>query len=152
MSVASIDKDYDTLTITLVADFDAPMHHRRRAGPGFYRGGVATMATLGVRSRSIAVRWLTWIPLNHTASANLSELTRTLLRVDKLGVTGSSPVPPIKTLQTRATRLQGRRRTGSNGNASWSVVAAMPDVRQTIRRRSAASPISQRPGSPRSLP
>jgi hypothetical protein len=36
------------------------------------------------------------IPLNHALGANSSELTRTLLRIDKLGVTGSSPVPPIE--------------------------------------------------------
>jgi hypothetical protein len=36
------------------------------------------------------------IPLNHALWQNISELTRTLLRVDKLGVTGSSPVPPIE--------------------------------------------------------
>jgi hypothetical protein len=40
------------------------------------------------------------------------------------GVTGSSPVPPIESLETGATRLQERRRVGINGNASWSVVAA----------------------------
>jgi hypothetical protein len=35
------------------------------------------------------------IPLNDALWANVSELRRTLLRPDKLGVTGSSPVPPI---------------------------------------------------------
>jgi hypothetical protein len=30
-------------------------------------------------------------PLNHVLWANVSELTRTLPRIDKLGVTGSSP-------------------------------------------------------------
>jgi len=36
------------------------------------------------------------IPLNYELWANISELTRTLLRVDKLGVTGSSLVPPTQ--------------------------------------------------------
>jgi hypothetical protein len=114
MSVTSIDKDYDTLTITLVADFDAPMHPRRRAGPGFYRGGVATMATLGVRSRSIGVRWLTWIPLNHTASANLSELARTTAPIRQAGVTGSSPVPPTRE-RSRASRSTSFARSAVRG-------------------------------------
>jgi hypothetical protein len=56
--------------------------------------GVATMATLGVRSRSLKRSLALRIPLNHAPSANRSEPTRTPVRVDKLGVTGSSPVPP----------------------------------------------------------
>jgi hypothetical protein len=39
-----------------------------------------------------------WIWLNDAVEANRRELLRTL-RLDKLGVTGSSPVPPIKYLQ-----------------------------------------------------
>jgi hypothetical protein len=35
------------------------------------------------------------IPLNQMISSNRDERLRTLPRVDKLGVTGSSPVPPI---------------------------------------------------------
>jgi hypothetical protein len=45
------------------------------------RERVATMATLGVRSRSL--------------TRSLAEWFRSTKRLDKLWVTGSSPVPPI---------------------------------------------------------
>src|SRR5215208_6604540 len=57
---------------------------------------VATMATLDVRSGSLNRSLARGIALNHAPSANASEPARTLPRIDKLGVTGSSPVPPIR--------------------------------------------------------
>jgi hypothetical protein len=52
------------------------------------------MATFGVRSRSLKRSLAPVIPLNHALSANHSEPSEQPLRVDKLGVIGSSPVPP----------------------------------------------------------
>jgi hypothetical protein len=60
---------------------------------------VATVATLGVRWRSVECS-LADDPLNHELWANSSALKRTRLRVDKLGVGGSSPAP--STSKTRA--------------------------------------------------
>jgi hypothetical protein len=46
-------------------------------GPLSAGGGVATMATFGVRSRSLKRSLAPVIPLNHALSANHSEPTRT---------------------------------------------------------------------------
>jgi hypothetical protein len=54
------------------------------------------MARIGVRSGSLNRSLDHQIRLNDGGWPNLRERMRTLLRVDKLGVTGSSPVPPIK--------------------------------------------------------
>jgi len=54
------------------------------------------MATLDVRSRAAKCSLAASFPLNQALCPNISEPTRTLLRVDKLGVTGSSPVPPTE--------------------------------------------------------
>jgi hypothetical protein len=64
--------------------------------------GVARMARIVVRSgsgnRSLDAR----IPLNRPLEANGRGLPRTLRRVDKLGVTGSSPVPPTRKRPAKA--------------------------------------------------
>src|SRR5204863_114141 len=54
----------------------------------------ATMATLGVRSRSLKRSLAHTIWLYDTVWANVRAPLRTLLHLDKLGVTGSSPVRP----------------------------------------------------------
>jgi hypothetical protein len=59
------------------------------------------MATLEVRSGSLKRSLGAAFPHNHAPQANLREQARTLRCLDKLGVTGSSPVPPIQPLSRR---------------------------------------------------
>jgi hypothetical protein len=72
---------------------------------------MATMATIHVRSRSFVSLPRPEVRLNH-AVERTREITRERpLRVDKLGVTGSSPVPPIdKVLQMPMRRCRSWRR------------------------------------------
>jgi hypothetical protein len=55
---------------------------------------LARMARIGVRSGSLVRSLDLEIWLNDAVWPNRRERVRTLLRFDKLGVTGSSPVPP----------------------------------------------------------
>jgi len=65
------------------------------------------MATLIVRSRSLSPSLATCSWLNKALLANVGEPPRTLLRLDKLAVTGSSPVAPIEmTCKPTDLRLQ----------------------------------------------
>ena len=54
------------------------------------------MARISVRSGSLERSVAGRIPLSHCRLPHRCELARTLPRIDKLGVTGSSPVPPIE--------------------------------------------------------
>jgi hypothetical protein len=57
--------------------------------------------------------------LNHALWANISELARTLLRFDKLGVTGSSPVPPIQTWAAMRDAAWLRQRVSVVAGSFW---------------------------------
>jgi len=59
------------------------------------------MATLIVRSRSLSRSLATCSWLNNALLANVGEPPRTLLQLDKLGVTGSTTTAHQKALQTQ---------------------------------------------------
>jgi len=65
------------------------------------------MATLGVRSRSLTRSLVGEFRATVPLRPNRDALIRTLLRIDKLGVTGSSPVPPIEKALHRGFLLFG---------------------------------------------
>ncbi len=92
---------------------------------------MATMATLDVRSRSLKRSVTAWIPLNHAV-------------FDKLGVTGSSPVPPIaKALQIGAFLLAGA------ATNVW--LAAMAEAPSKRKRASSPRPRAHRSALARTI-
>jgi hypothetical protein len=99
--------------------------------------GVARMARISVRLRSLDRSLVLQIWRNDAVWPNSSERVRTPLRVDKLGVTGSSPVPPILTLggMREVASFQGSGTSGMPRKRGWCCPRCCPQNLPNEARR-----------------
>jgi hypothetical protein len=66
MSVTHVDKDFDTLTLTLVADFDAPIERVWQCARSSTPQSTCSSWTAWVRSRSSSRPSARWTPCSST--------------------------------------------------------------------------------------